>query len=87
MNNIIFRNNAISVLMLYLETRVMDNCKLCGANTLLEQKSRSLLSTVSSHIKEAITSTLSNERDLESRIMIPRHVTLLKDASAGRVGE
>ena len=44
----------------------MDNCKLCGANTLLE-KNRSLLSTVSSHIKEAITSTLSNERDLDSR--------------------
>ena len=41
----------------------MDNCKLCGANTLLEKKSRSLLSTVTSHIKEAITSTLSNERD------------------------
>ena len=43
----------------------MDNCKLYGANTLLEKKSRSLLSTVSSHIKEAITSTLSNERDLD----------------------
>ena len=43
----------------------MDNCKLCGANTFLEKRYRSLLRTVSSPIKEAIISALSSERDLD----------------------
>ena len=47
----------------------MDNCKLCGANTFWRNVTDHFfvqyLRTVSSPIKEAIISALSNERDLD----------------------